>query len=738
MKINLTILLILLPISILVGQTKNEIQDYFWDDISLKDSDFKIPEEWKDESAVILLKNVIYGYDKEGYSLIDGMNLTYTNAIRKRMYLNDKAAINRFSEFEILKFFSFSIYYKNYSDTENYVFGVRVCKPDGSVHVVEVGEASEYEISAKKMVVPNLEIGDIIDYYICRKINLKKVGNIKAFSPVEGVLADEYHIKKLKIDYSVDNDFYFNFQSYNGAPKLEGIVTDKRKNRKYQIIEENIVKMKSNYWAYPIRYLPSYKMKVNFVINNYSKKSLIDYSSDHVKIIKEEVSRGDVLDLMKYIIKGTSRFDLIKKDLKKWVASKDYNTIEEEIEEAYYYLRYKFKTQTIEGDIFDAENSVGDLKDVKFNDPLLNMSSINDGYQFSRLMISYLNNKKIRYEIVYGIPRNKGDIKNHLLISNKEIYVKVLLNSGKELWLNYFGFNGVPDMVNPIIENTDAYALKYKFGQLTEIEDTKFPISTYQENKVKTKIDISIKDMDKVEYIGKIKSYGHSKLGDQKGLLVISDIYTEDYNRFSGLSFMERVKTSKVQMGRLKERMETYREKHEKNKNEKIQKYLESTYSLSLDSAYRFRIINTGRFSKTDPFEYEVDLSIENHWLKKSGPNYLFEIGQCIGGQVSIKEDEKERDLDIDMSYARSFDNEIDFHIPEGYTVKGIDKLNKKVTNETGGFESVAVIEDNILRITTKKYYTSNHVDKKDWSKMVEFLDAAYQFTQEKILLKKL
>jgi hypothetical protein len=89
------------------------------------------------------------------------------------------------------------------------------------------------------------------------------------------------------------------------------------------------------------------------------------------------------------------------------------------------------------------------------------------------------------------------------------------------------------------------------------------------------------------------------------------------------------------------------------------------------------------------------------------------------------------------MSFPRSFENEITFNIPEGYSVSGLEKLNKKVENETGGFVSTAEIKGNQLVIKTLKYYKNYFEPNANWNKMIQFLDAAYQFTQEKVLLKK-
>lgn len=89
------------------------------------------------------------------------------------------------------------------------------------------------------------------------------------------------------------------------------------------------------------------------------------------------------------------------------------------------------------------------------------------------------------------------------------------------------------------------------------------------------------------------------------------------------------------------------------------------------------------------------------------------------------------------MGFPRAFENEIVFTIPEGFSVSGLDKLNKKVENETGGFTSTAEVQGNQLVIKTLKYYKNYYEPNTNWNKMIQFLDAAYQFTQEKVLLKK-
>jgi hypothetical protein len=122
---------------------------------------------------------------------------------------------------------------------------------------------------------------------------------------------------------------------------------------------------------------------------------------------------------------------------------------------------------------------------------------------------------------------------------------------------------------------------------------------------------------------------------------------------------------------------------------------------------------------------------------KKAGPNIIFEIGKFIGKQTEVEEKQKERSVDIYMDYPRMFTQEIVFTVPAGYSVEGIESLNKTVESDAGGFISTAQLSGSTLTIKTKKYYTKNTYPAADWPKITAFLNAAVDFYGVKILLKK-
>ena len=71
------------------------------------------------------------------------------------------------------------------------------------------------------------------------------------------------------------------------------------------------------------------------------------------------------------------------------------------------------------------------------------------------------------------------------------------------------------------------------------------------------------------------------------------------------------------------------------------------------------------------------------------------------------------------------------------YSAEGVDALNKKVVNECGGFTSTASMQGNQLTIHIIKEYSHHFEPAANWPKMLAFIDAAADFTNAKLLLKK-
>ena len=147
-------------------------------------------------------------------------------------------------------------------------------------------------------------------------------------------------------------------------------------------------------------------------------------------------------------------------------------------------------------------------------------------------------------------------------------------------------------------------------------------------------------------------------------------------------------------------------------------------------------MITDGRTFNKQDLKYS-ETFILGDLTRRAGKNILISVPGLIGGQAQVKPEDRQRKYDIDVRYPRTLTWDINFTVPPGYTVKGLTGLNQDIDNETGTFSTKAVMEGSVLKISVKKAYKQAKINKENFSKMLEFIDAAYNFSQRRILLKK-
>ena len=185
-----------------------------------------------------------------------------------------------------------------------------------------------------------------------------------------------------------------------------------------------------------------------------------------------------------------------------------------------------------------------------------------------------------------------------------------------------------------------------------------------------------------------------------------------------------------------KERIAATLQKEDETQLENFKETAESELKVSIQEYKSAKILSYGRMLENPDFTYQEEFEVED-LLKKAGPNYIVDLPKLIGSQVGLEEKDINRKYDVYYDYPRSYYNEVSLEIPEGYSVSGLEKLNVNIDNEMGYFISSAEVEGSTLTLKTQKGYKTNYISVEDWPKAVSFLEAAFQFTQERILLKK-
>jgi len=699
-----------------IAQSKEEVTDMFWGAKDAYKSVVTIPEKWKNESAVVIYKNENYDFHKFG------INVTYTSSTRKRIKLQDQAAVTEFSEFSFKDRFYSS---KGYAVRKGKTFvGIKVVKPDGSEKIVNIDEEAVTTDDSKKIAIANLEPGDIIDYYFYSVEPFKTSAEF-GFDPVENTLGDEYPIMNLKLNFNTENDFFVNFNTYNGAPELKQLAT-KGGDRQYELIAENIEKNDFPRWFYPLAELPCYKFQVYFARSGAFEKSANAFLPEKENIIKKTVSPNDVLAYYQNKFRPFGDLGQIERYLK----GRTFKTNEEKVREVYYYTRHQYYTRYVEAFV---------VNDAKIMEPFELYGNyptfFNTEYQFINHFMAFLKDNKINYDIIVATPRVNGNIKDLLIENNTQVLLKV--NTENPVYLQFFTPYTNADQIPFSIENSDAYMIEVaKQKKITKIETIKLPLSSYTDNQTIEKMDVSLTpDLSEIKVERESSLYGHNKDSEQPDKMYFFDYVDEDYTKYESTPLLEMVKNKKKKEKYTTE-FNALKDKLRDKQKEEFKKTTESEFGFSFED-HSLKIVSTGRFGKSFPFTFNETFTAKNSLLKKAGENYVFEIGKLIGQQLDLEEKENKRTNNVYQPFPRSYKDEIVFTIPEGYTISGLDKLNKKIVNSTGGFESTAKIEGNKLIIKSFKYYTNYYEPNSNWKNMVAFLDAAYQFTQEKVLLKK-
>jgi hypothetical protein len=706
---------LLLLCSFAFAQDKAEIKEFFWGNTDAHKKANTIPDKWKGESAVIIFKKDYYNFHKFG------KNVKYTSAVRKRIKLLDANAVQEFSEFSFAERFYTNKGFSFRKGTTT--MGVKIVKSDGKEIEIDVEKEAKDIDDTKKLAISNLEIGDIIDFYYYTVEPFKSFYEV-GFDPVETTLGDVYPTMEMKLIFETENDFFINFNTYNGAPELKETY-NKGGERKYEMQAKDIEKNEFPRWFYPAVELPFYKFQVYFARSSRFEAGAEAFLSEKEAIIKSVVSKDDVF---KYYDSKFKPFGDISA-INDFVKNNTFESDEERVREVYYYTRHIYFTRYVEAFVANETNIFYPFEYYK------NPVFIQNEEQFINHFMNFLKKNTIDYDIIVGTARYNGPIKDLLIEKNVTLLLKV--NTKNPIYLEFFSPFSSADQFDYNLENTEAYALEVSKGKkVVSADNVTLPRSSATDNLSKRISKIALEPNFTDLKVSRISSlFGHFKEYEQSDKLEFYDYVNEDYKKYGTESLLDLVKNKKKQEQYRKEFNALIEKIKDRNKEE-LKKAVSQEFEFEIEEV-AYELKNTGRFGSKQPFEYEEKFVIKNNLVKKAGHNYIVEIGKILTDQIDVDKKEKDRKNNVYMSFPRSFDNEIIFEIPAGYTVMGIEKLNKKVENETGKFVSTASITGNQLTIKTIKEYKNYFEPNANWTKMVSFLDAAYQFTQEKILLKK-
>ena len=690
-----------------------ELKKEMWE---TTDKDFHatdVPEKWLKKSAVIIAKLHRFEYRK---AVIVAM-LTDKQYNHYRIKLLDKNAVNKYAELS---------YPGNEPGNTMAAQGLRVyagfkvVKPDGEEIIVDLKNAVKMErtgpggkIAYYKIAIPNLEPGDIIDYYVCLENEQQIASPVVFFEPFIYNLPQEYPLMKQKIQFRIQRKCYINLRSLNGAPKLK-MVNDEENDEQYYSLEdgdrEGIADAR---WLYANRDLPTIKFRATFAAGPalHREHTFLGLQGE----VKDKVLPGEIVKFTNSIPYEYSTKELSKYLKNNFADVKDPFVLSTE---AYNYFR----------------NDMLDISQVRlFNDAGDFMYSERN---FISMFTSFLKSKNIPHDIIACVRRDISSIDDVVLENELDYMIRVKKGTDYLYFCNpdiYRTAGSIPSLY----QNTDAYAMDGLLSAGKRIaKKISLPASNAPDNHITTTLTLKTSDLPAAKITVNKVYKGVSKVQPQHDLLDVFDATNDDKTKRYPEVSIDDLSIRNKDVKKYDAAKASYLATRDKTRLEAAKKSFEQEYDLTFKEFANFKVLQTGRYTDKPELSVTFDISTEE-LIKKTGPNFLVDVGKLIEKQVKFEAKEGERLFGIYFDYPRSFSHQIIFEIPAGYQVQGLDKLNSKVENSAGGFASSAKEENGKIIIETHKHYDKFTLPTDQWASVIEFLNAADNFAGQKLLLKR-
>jgi len=690
-------------------------------------NNYTVSDQYKNESAVIIawhrqikatvkknvFMNIMYFGD---YS----HPLFYSDIDRIMIKINDQTALNEYSQLSFKEEDkSLGYYQTNKSRT---IIGARVVKPDGSIKeinvddAVSINEGKNEKTAYKKLAIPNLQVGDILDYFYYNELQYEtrnlpsQIIALYSRYPIQSYSAHCEFNKKLTVEY----------HSINGAPEFNTSI-DKAGNT---VLELSTTKTNKFDNVDDMRFMSPYRdlPMVRLAVLNSSSKFIYKPASARKAGVYKNVSYENILNDAKGVVASQSKAMYWMTEINKKVKPAIANFL---------LMRPNCTKEELANYIFGVLRFYwpGDYANYPSTKFLVRLQQL--------FKENNIENKLVFSTTKYGTRRddvfNAGDFELAITANNNRQFFS--LSEG------YVLFGYVPGRFEGEIASTvvvDAYKSNQKNGIEGRVEDYKIPETTYQQNKERSITDVRFNGSDPLQLVF---SRNTTKTGDLKEPIQSLLLLYEDWDKamrehlMIKQSFMEELQEDKSQRKHINE-YQSYFEAKRKEQKDTIKAEITSYHSLEPKEVIDYKINSLGVIDSSPEFSYEINYILEG-LVKKAGDNLILDAGKLIGSQWVPTEKERNRTVDAYTSTVRMFENEIRIQIPNGYMVQGLEVLHYTMDNEYGSFESEASQKDHTIVIKTKKIYKKSFIPKNDWPKLLEMIDQANDFCAQSLVLKK-
>ncbi len=710
-----------------------KLQKEIWDAPGDEFKSTTVPANLSAESAVILARAYHVEWTSANKFKLSALGMGFAFHAQKliifheRVKINDKAALEDFSTIEYQKKLDNStsgFLGPHITNTKNTFIGAKIIKPGGKEVAVNTSEEvlvkNETKDKQGKLAIPNLQVGDVLDYYVAN-IDVSEDGQGVSFRDNENifVLANEYPMLYYSIDFQFDKRVKTKYIYANNAPEFEEN-TDGDGNLLLSLKLHNVAKYQSHLWTSTYRQYPYIEIGSAYVKGAQNSDKMLAKENSmfegHKKSYSETFNQmGSGSD--NEIERGMKDFFGSRKNLK----SASLDTIMKVL-----YDEWKFRTFCM----YDGDE-LGDVNSLNYRTANSLFGTLN--------MSTMLTALDIDFDVLLVASRESNTLENSYNLRDFEALIRI--NGGDQPMYMSFNdpmthFNEIPERFqgeNVVVLHSRQGSTRYKFDESDDV----LPVTPSDGNKLDEQVVVSLMpdNMQKLKIERTVKETGCLRHGDQKLLIPVQDVDNGYMEIVKGETLAKRLSRSKETKKKVQDFNAAFSKEHdEETKN--FTSEIKARFDQEPKQLTNVKIINTALENSNPVFEYTANFVLDN-LVKKAGGNYIIDAGKLTGDFISLDAKERKRTIDVYMPCARTFKYNVVINIPQGYAVKGMEEMNQNKSNKTGSFVSSAVLNGNKLTITATRVYTHNFEKAADWPLLVSLIDAASNFNSKKILLEK-
>ncbi|MDO4461088.1 MAG: DUF3857 domain-containing protein [Bacteroidia bacterium] len=699
------------------------IREWVWGMDLPQFNNYKLPKEYTKESSVVLARYTEITTASTasfsgmgvltllgGFHVNRGVNLS--KLMRQTVYLNDKAAVDEYSEYDFRSYSFNAMGHKSLNVKR--VLGAKVIKKSGEVKVVDIDEAASMDVSDDKVTriaIPGLSVGDVLDLFAFEFVEHTNV----SIDPIVIYFGNEEPVLNTQVHCVFDKDLNVRYRHFNGAPHMTRSVDDKGN---YTLDLKTSIqgkKMPERYYiaAAQVPYiridltrLKSNRGIAGQIVPKYALKEGIFEDPDPTDIVRYYL---DMVDSYYWRVPHNVGLSPKPRGIIEELIKRDPNMSDTQKADIFYKVLAM---------CYGANNiKVGEQKE----------------YDMLTSLVFWLRDYKIKYQVGVTTTRFKPSIDN--ILDHRDISFIIHVEDGDGYFVApYEGVYQNGSYLPAAYQGRKAYFAPYE--ERTGVVDgdkyqlVTLPVSTVDDNKLSSELKVTIDDRA-LRIVRKTSATGHAKLQDQEAM--ISHFQLDS-------AYRSQLPTTQTYSDRYPTKT-LYRMQIEYYKRyiPQLQKsVLKGYHGVGVSNVDYVKIDNVGIDAENPAFVNEASYTLEK-MVFDSGDSKVLSVGRLIDPKQPISEEEEEREVDIYFACPISRCHSIDIELPQGYELSpsSLKALHMSVANNIGEFTSKATIEGSHLKIEVKNQFSQHHAPVSDWQKLKDILKAHQAFRELNIVIRK-